>query len=115
MDAIFEPSWRIWPSMLSIVLGAWVLARSVAHERRFLRADAMDMAKPLALASGLRLMLLGISLVAFGLAWIVQIAWLWWLALIFGAEETWETSMIVSGLRQSDRFRAQYERTRSRA
>ena len=112
MDAIFEPAWRISPSMLCIVLGGWVLTRSIVHERVFLRAAAMDMTKPLALESGLRLMLLGVSLVAFGFAWIFQIVWLWWLALIFGAEETWETSMIVSGLRQSGRFRSEYRRSR---
>jgi len=114
MDAIFEPTWRIFPSIISIALGAWVLGRSIALERRFWRAGAMDMAKPLALARGLRLMLLGVSLVAFGFAWIFQIVWLWWLALIFGAEETWETSMIVSGLRQSDRFHAEHARARAR-
>jgi hypothetical protein len=110
MDAIFEPAWRIWPSMAIVAVGVWVLARSLVHEARFWRADARDMAKPLALASGLRLMLLGVSLVAFGLAWIFQVVWLWWLALIFGAEETWETSMIVSGLKQSDRFKREYTR-----
>jgi hypothetical protein len=57
-------------------------------------------------------MLLGVSLVTFGFAWIFQIVWLWWLALIFGAEETWETSMIVSGLKQSDRFQREYARSR---
>jgi hypothetical protein len=113
MDAIFEPQWRIWPSILSIALGAWALWRSVAHERRYFGADAMDMTKPLALARGLRLMLLGVSLVTFGFAWIFQVVWLWWLALIFGAEETWETSLIVSGLRQSDRFHAQHALARS--
>jgi hypothetical protein len=103
MDAIFEPAWRFWPAIACCAIGAWVLARSVVHVRRFLRAGAMDMARPLALASGLRLFLLGISLVAFGLAWIFQVVWLWWLALVFGAEETWETSMVVSGLKQSRR------------
>jgi hypothetical protein len=48
--------------------------------------------------------LLGSSLVAFGLARIFQVVWLWWLALIFGAEETWETSMVVSGLKRARRF-----------
>jgi hypothetical protein len=112
VDAIFEPSWRIWPSLVSIALGVWALARSAAHEARFWRVDAMDMAKPRALASALRAMLLGVALVTLGLAWIFQIAWVWWLALVFGAEETWETSMVVFGLRQDERFKA--ERARSR-
>ena len=112
MDAIFEPAWRIWPALAISAAGVWVLARSIAHELRFRRAGTMDMAKPLALASALRTMLLGVSLVTFGLAWIFQIVWLWWLALIFGAEETWETSMIVSGLKQSERFKTEYARSR---
>ncbi len=112
MDAIFEPAWRIWPAGTISVIGVWVLARGIAHDVRFWQADAKDMAKPLALASGLRMLLLGVSLVVFGLAWIFQIVWLWWLALIFGVEETWETSMIVSGLKESGRFKSEFARSR---
>ena len=112
MDAIFEPSWRIWPSLLSIALGVWALTRAATNEVRFWRADAMDMAKPRALAAGIRSMLLGVSLVAFGLAWIFQVVWLWWLALVFGAEESWETSMMIFGLKQDERFKSEYAQSR---
>ena len=112
MDTIFEPAWRIWPALAISVIGAWVLSRSIVHEMRFWRAGAMDMAKPRALMSALRLMLLGVSLLTFGLAWIFQIVWLWWLALVFGAEETWETSMAAHGLSRDEHFKSEYARSR---
>lgn len=64
------------------------------------------MAKPIGLASGLRLILLGGALVALGLAWILQIVWLFWIAAIIGTEETRETSLVVSALRDGERLKA---------
>jgi hypothetical protein len=66
----------------------------------------MSMAKPLEIAASLRMVLLGVSLVGLALAWNFQVVWLFWLAVIFGAEETWETSMVVSGLRFGERLKA---------
>lgn len=73
----------------------------------------MDIAKPLGIATALRLLLLGGSLIALGLAWIFQVVWLFWFALIFAGEETWETSMVVSGLRQDAKFKSAHARRAS--
>jgi hypothetical protein len=115
MDAFFHLSWRVWPAGAISAAGALLLVRGVARERRAFRTPGTQMAKPLGIASALRMLLLGSSLLALGLAWIFQIVWLFWLALIFGAEETRETSMVVSGLRQDARFKAAYARARNRA
>ena len=110
MDAFFELSWRIWPAAAISAAGAYLFARGVARQAAVFRTPATEMAKPLGIALALRLLLLGSCLVALGLAWIFQIVWLFWFALVFAGEETWETSMVVSGLRQDARFKSAYAR-----
>lgn len=106
MDAFFELSWRVWPAMVISAAGALLFARGFAHQAEAHRAGPADMAKSIGLAAGLRLLLLGGSLVGLGLAWILQIVWLFWIAAIIGAEETLETSIVVSALREGERVKA---------
>jgi hypothetical protein len=110
MDGFFELSWRIWPASAISTSGAFIFLRGITRERVAFRTPATDMAKPLGIALALRLLLLGSSLIALGLAWIFQVVWLFWFALIFAGEETWETSMVVSGLRHDAKFKAAHAR-----
>jgi hypothetical protein len=87
-----------------------IFVRGLARERLAFRAPSSEMVKPLGIALALRLLLLGGSLFALGLAWIFQVVWLFWFALIFAGEETWETSIVVSGLRQDAKFKSAYAR-----
>jgi hypothetical protein len=109
-DAFFELSWRVWPAMTISAAGALLFFRGVTHQVEARRAGRTVMAKPIGLAAGLRLLLLGGSLVALGLAWIFQIVWLFWIAAIIGAEETLETSIVVSALREGERVKAERAR-----
>jgi hypothetical protein len=110
MDAFFELSWRHWPAGLTSLIGVLLFVRGVARERIAFRTPSTDMAKPLGIAAALRMLLLGGSLVALGLAWSFQVVWLFWFALIFAGEETWETSLVVSGLRQDAKFKSAHAR-----
>jgi hypothetical protein len=110
MDAFFELSWRVWPASVISAAGALIFARGILRQAAAFRTPATEMAKPLGIALALRMLLLGSCLIALGLAWIFQIVWLFWFALIFAGEETWETSMIVSGLGQDARFKSAYVR-----
>jgi hypothetical protein len=110
VDALFDLSWRIWPASAISAAGALIFVRGAFRGQAALHTPATEMAKPLGIALALRMLLLGFSLVALGLAWSFQIVWLFWFALIFAGEETWETSMVVSGLRQDSRFKSAYAR-----
>jgi hypothetical protein len=115
MDAFFELTWRFYPAGLISLLGALIFTRGILRERVAFRTPSTDMAKPLGIAVALRLLLLGGSLITLGLAWIFEVVWLFWFALIFAGEETWETSIVVSGLRQDAKFKSAHRRRTARA
>jgi hypothetical protein len=103
METLWELSWRAYPAAAIALLGVTLVVRGTLRERHAHRLGWMDMAKPLGLASGLRLLLLGGSLVAVAAGWYWQVAWIFALGVIIGAEETLETSIIVSALKGAQR------------
>ncbi len=86
-------------------LGAATLSRSVVlsmRRRRFVRARPADHERPigtLLLVRSIRAALVGGALVALGAGILSSIDWLVILALIIGAEELLETSVMAAALR----------------
>lgn len=105
MHDLFDVSWRIYPASLLIAAGALILLRGLRRERRWSELPARDATRPLRLVEALRLLLAGTALVALGAGWAWQIGWLAILALIFGAEEAFETTFLRYGLTSGAKIR----------
>jgi len=88
-------------------------AVGMRRELAGLRAPFTDRSKTLTMMTGFRLAIVGAALTLFGGAWVAQIAWLMWLALIIGAGELIESSMMISGMRMGEGLRAKQLRKRS--
>ncbi len=98
MHEIIDAWWRIYPASAVIAGGACLFVRGLRREAYAHRLGSRDAAKPLTTVEGIRLMLVGLVTLALGAAWAWQIGWLALLALIIGAEEALETSIVVFGL-----------------
>jgi hypothetical protein len=67
---------------------------------------------PIAVVTGMRVMLVGIALALVGAAWLWQQVWLLALGLAFGLEELWETSVVIYALRRGKRIEIESARRR---
>lgn len=86
------------------------LTRLVAHLPRAVAASRSGsgiVPSLIPAAAALRLALAGIALVVLGLGWLAEVSWLGNLALVFGLEELYETTMVVGCLRWAERQGAQ--------
>ena len=89
---------RSYPATALILLGAVLTARGVRGMPGISRGP-MDM---LAWVRGFRRAVAGIAVAGVGAAWLWHEPWLLAFALVFGVEEVWESSVILSAL-ESDR------------
>lgn len=109
MDTIIDLSWRAYPACIIALAGAWLALAGVQREFESRRRAWRDPQKPIALVAGFRLLLIGVPLIAIAAAWMWQITWLFWLAAIIAGEETLETSLVLHGLREGERLKAQQQ------
>jgi hypothetical protein len=101
MDALLALPWRPYPAVLLMALGLAVAIAGVTRQASGLRRSVTDPVLALALARALRTAILGLSAVAFGAAWLWQIAPLALVALVVAGEEMLETSVVVAALRRA--------------
>ena len=107
MDALVDLSWRAYPGGAIMAAGVAMLIWGLAGVARGERLPFIDRTKPIVWVSGLRMVLVGMAIAAFGGAWIWQQLWLLILALVIGGEELVETSIVLFVLRWGQRQEAQ--------
>jgi len=98
MYELFDATWRIYPATIIALAGAFIAALGVRGVLAAHRLATGDVKKPLAHMEAFRVAVIGLAVAAIGAAWVWQIAWLAWLALIIGGEETLESTLCVFGL-----------------
>jgi hypothetical protein len=103
MDAIVDSSWRAAPSLGLMAAGACLALAGARAELLALRAS--NAGTPLAFVRGFRVGIIGLALLALGIAWMWGILWLAVLAVIIGAEETFETTLLIFGLTRGAQLR----------
>ena len=107
MDAIIELAWRVYPASVVMAAGMLLAAHGLRTEVAAWREhNAFDPMRALLFVQGFRLTVIGITLTGVGAAWLWQIEWLFWLSVIVMGEETFETTLIIGGLRYGQRLQA---------
>ena len=86
-NAMMTASWRSAPATLLVIAGAAMLIWGL---REFLRPIGPIWMR------GFRRGVIGIGLICVGLGWVWQLPWLVALGLVFGGEETFESSWILA-------------------
>lgn len=113
MDAIVEAAWRAYPSSAVLAAGMLLAARGVRTEIAGWREhDAFDPMRALLFVQGFRMAVIGLTLTGVGAAWLWQVEWLFWLSVIVMGEETFETTLVIGGLRYGQKRQAEMRRTR---
>jgi hypothetical protein len=105
VEAIFDLSWRLYPSVAMMLAGAAVAARGMRVEFHGHRMAVREPGKVLTIYRGFRLMMIGLAIASLGAAWNWQVAWLAILAIVIGGEETLESSLCVYGLTRGPELR----------
>lgn len=105
MDTIIEATWRIYPASALIVAGAIILAYAARAAIAAARIDAFAGGKGLAFLTASRIAIIGLGALLLGVAWITQTLWLAVLVAIIGAGELFESTLDISGLRNSRTLR----------
>ncbi len=100
MDAVVELPWRLFPASALMGLGALLVMLGLRRGGDGFGRAAVDRFGVVDFVRGLRLMLLGLALIGLGAAWQWHLLWLFVLALVFGAEEMLETSVVIRVLRR---------------
>ena len=114
MDAIVDLSWRMYPASAAMAAGVTLAAHGVRTEVAAWRTHtAFDPMRALLFVQGFRLAVIGITLTGTGAAWLWHIEWLFWLSVIVMGEETFETTLVIGGLRYGQRLQADMRRTRA--
>ncbi len=100
MDTTWSSDFRLIPADALIALGLWLTVTGIAMEAAGLRAPLATAGKNLKTILGMRRMLLGFSLVAVGVGWLLQWPVMVAAGLVVGLEETIETSIAAWALKQ---------------
>src|SRR5687768_12335727 len=96
----WDDSWRTYPAALAIAFGLLLSVRGAALAVGGLRLPVETPGKNLVYIRGFRLLLFGASLAVAGAGWLWQIPALVAAGLVIGFEETLETTIVASALRQ---------------
>lgn len=113
MDEFFAWPWRFYPATAIALAGLVLAVRGIRRQAASRRLDPHTMTKPIHLVSGFRLFLLGAPLVLAAAGWAFQQPWLFWIGVIIAGEETLETTLLLSALREGERAQAVAARRRA--
>jgi len=91
-------SWPAAMAVVAIAAGAALLGWALYGDRRALPSKRRAR-QALALLSRFRRAVAGVCLCAAGAGWLLEVSWLWTLALIIGGEEVLESSVMIAALR----------------
>ncbi|HEY8491203.1 MAG TPA: hypothetical protein VIO14_09440 [Dehalococcoidia bacterium] len=98
MEDLATLSWRVYPALALVLLGAALAGRGFRLELSGFRLPVADPAKAVTIMRGFRWSVIGLALAGAGIAWIWGLAWLLAISLVVGAGETFETSLDVFAL-----------------
>lgn len=97
---LWESTARLWLSLPMVALGCWLSVAGVWRQVRSLRLPIETRGKNHSWLRAMRQMIQGMSLVAIGLGWALQLPVMIAAGAIFGFEETIETSIATWALKQ---------------
>ena len=97
---MWESGARFVPALATAGLGCWLTAAGVWRQVRSLRLPMETRGKNHSWLRAMRQMIQGLSLVAIGLGWALQLPVMIAVGAIFGFEETIETSIAAWALKQ---------------
>lgn len=103
MEILWESSLRTVPATALIVLGLYLVARSVFRLRSGWRMPFGTPGKTLSTMEWMRLVLGGASLIVIGAGWMWHIPVLIAAGAVIGFEETIETSIAAAALKEEKR------------
>jgi hypothetical protein len=98
-------SWHVVAAAVLMAGGAALAFAGMRRDVLALRMGAASQTTPLNFVRGFRLGVIGLALIGLGAAWMWGILWLAVLALIIGAEETFETTLLIYGLTRGAQLR----------
>jgi hypothetical protein len=105
MDGLIDLSWRIYPASLLMLSGAAIAMRGVRTEVQGHLMPVREPDKVLTIFRGFRMIMIGVAFAGIGAAWAWHIGWLAILAIVIGAEETFESTLVVFGLTRGPELR----------
>ena len=100
METLTDLSWRLYPALALMALGAAFLFTGVRLEVEGIRHPTGESLKMVTIIRGFRFAVIGTSLAGLGAAWNWHITWLFDLSLVFGGEEVLESSVHLFILRR---------------
>lgn len=101
MEAIFEASWRAYPSAAMMLTGVAIVLAAARAAVQAARLSAWDPGKGLAFMRAFRIAVVGLASLSLGAAWLWQQTWLAVLALLVGGGELFESTLDISALRRA--------------
>jgi hypothetical protein len=101
MEALFwESDLRIVPALSIAAFGAWLTASGIWSQARSLREPLETCGRNWSWVRAMRRMLQGLAVLSIGLGWFWQLPVMIAAGVIFGLEETIETSIVTWALKQ---------------
>ena len=96
MDVFIDLDWRFYPAAVLALAGAATALLGIRLLAARLRETPSDM---IGFVTGFRIAVIGLTLVGLAVSWNWHITWLFVLAVVFGAEETLESTTHLAILR----------------
>ena len=96
MGELIDLEWRVYPAAVLAVAGAAIALLGIRLLAARLRKTPADM---IGFVTGFRIAVIGVTLAGLAVSWNWHIAWLFVLAVVFGAEEILESTTHLAILR----------------
>lgn len=95
----------MYPAATLMLAGVLIASRGVRTEVRGHTMPLREPGKVLTIVRGFRLILIGLAVAGIGAAWAWHVGWLAIRAIVVGAEETSESTLVVFGLTRGNELR----------
>jgi hypothetical protein len=104
MDDLIHLSWRAYPASILIGIGLAFVGVGIRRMVGGIRGTRRAPLKAIVWMAGFRTSVLGLALAGIAAAWLWHVPLLLALALVIGAEETFESSAYIWTLERKGRF-----------